>query len=138
MPRSHRPHRRAAALSFCLAALLLSAAPAGARTLPVEDAHTLPAPVTATAPGDVCFYNETGYRGGSWCYRPFGYTDVPEHIHDNARSFESNADVTVYAIDHSGGRCYYRKIWTGDRSPDWAWGSRIDGVATDDQGCEQS
>ncbi|MQY14675.1 hypothetical protein SRB5_48510 [Streptomyces sp. RB5] len=130
--------RRIALLATTFTAALFAAAiPAAsageARTLPVGET-----PSYAAAPGDVCFYTEPGYRGASWCYRPFGYTDVPDYLHDRARSFESNSDVTVYAIDHANGRCYYRKIYTGDRSPDWAWGSRIDGVATDPQGCEIS
>ena len=100
---------------------------------------TLSTPSSAAAAGEVCFYTEPGYRGASWCYRPWGYADVPDFLHDKARSFESNADVVLYAIDHApGGACYYRKIWVGDRSPDWAWGSRIDGVGSDSQGCEIS
>lgn len=95
-------------------------------------------PTAQAAPGEVCFYTEPGYRGASWCYRPGGYTDVPGFLHDRARSFESNSDVVVYAIDHSGGNCYHRRIWVGDRDPNWSWGSRIDGVATDPQGCEPS
>ncbi|MEV5320872.1 hypothetical protein AB0K92_25035 [Streptomyces sp. NPDC052687] len=90
------------------------------------------------APGEVCFYTEPGYRGASWCYRPWGYSDVPGFLHDKARSFESNSDVVVYAIDHAGGACYQRRIWVGDRDPNWSWGTRIDGVGTDPQGCEPS
>jgi predicted amidohydrolase len=98
---------------------------------------TLATPSRA-AVGEVCFYTEPGYKGTSWCYRPWGYVDVPDFLHNGARSFESNSDVIVYAIDHAGGRRYYRKIWVGDRDPSWTWGNRIDGVATDDQGCELS
>lgn len=107
-------------------------------------ALALAAPLAAAPPaqagvGEVCFHTEPGYRGASWCYRPWGYADAPDHLHDRARSFESNSDVIVYAIDHGpGGRCYYRKIRVGDRSADWAWGNRIDGVATDTQGCKIS
>ncbi|MEU5589841.1 hypothetical protein ACFYWU_38420 [Streptomyces chrestomyceticus] len=43
----------------------------------------------------------------------------------------------MYAIDHGpGGRCSARRIWVDSRSADWAWGSRMDGVSTDDQGCK--
>ncbi len=100
---------------------------------------TLSAPTHAAGVGEVCFHTEPGYGGASWCYRPWGYADLPEYVHDKARSFESNSDVVVYAIDHApGGRCYYRKIWAGDRDPNWTWGGRIDGVSTDSQGCEVS
>lgn len=107
-------------------------------------ALVLSAPLVAAPPaqagvGEVCFYTEPGYRGASWCYRPWGYADVPDFLHDRARSFESNADVVVYAIDHGpAGHCYQRKVWVGDRDPNWAWGNRLDGVATDPQGCEAS
>ncbi|MEU5362399.1 hypothetical protein ABZ354_02630 [Streptomyces sp. NPDC005925] len=107
-------------------------------------ALALAVPLAAVSParagtGEVCFYTEPGYRGASWCYRPSGYADVPDYLHDRARSFESNSDVIVYGIDHGpGGHCFYRKIWVGDRSADWAWGGRIDGVATDSRGCEIS
>ncbi|MEU8890759.1 hypothetical protein [Streptomyces sp. NPDC048442] len=115
-------HRRAAALALVIAAAFLSAAPAEAR-----GAHTPPAP--DRAPGDVCFYSEPGYHGASWCYRPYGYIDVPEQVHRKAASFESNADVTVYAIHWvRPGECLYRTIWTGDRSTGWEWRDRLDAV----------
>ncbi len=89
--------------------------------------------------GKVCFYAEPEYRGASWCYRPSGYAEVPGQLHGRARSFRAASGLIVYAIDHGpDGRCYARKIWVDDRSADWAWGSRMDGVSTDKQGCEIS
>ncbi|MEU7579998.1 hypothetical protein AB0B50_20645 [Streptomyces sp. NPDC041068] len=111
--------RRTAALAVVIAATLLSIAPASAA----------PAPDRAAGLGDVCFYTEPGYAGASWCYRPPGYADVPAPVHDNAASFESNADVTVYAIDWvRPGECLYRTIWTGDRSTNWEWRNKLDAV----------
>ncbi|MEU4204660.1 hypothetical protein [Streptomyces sp. NPDC045470] len=89
--------------------------------------------------GKVCFYAEPEYRGASWCYRPSGYAEVPDRLHGRARSFKATSSLIVYAIDHGrGGRCFARKIWVDDRSTDWAWGSRMDGVSTDRQGCDTS
>ncbi|GCD47571.1 hypothetical protein GKJPGBOP_07341 [Streptomyces paromomycinus] len=86
--------------------------------------------------GKVCFYAEPRYRGTSWCYRPSGYAEVPDRLHGRVRSFKATSSVIVYAIDHGrGGRCSARRIWVDSWSPDWAWGSRMDGVGTDDQGC---
>ncbi|MCX5206236.1 hypothetical protein OG897_33135 [Streptomyces sp. NBC_00237] len=117
-------HRRAAALALVIASAFLTAAPASA-----ADARALPAPDRAAAPGDVCFYSEPNYAGASWCYRPFGYVDVPEAVHRKAASFESNADVAVYALHWTGpGQCLYRTIWTGDRSTSWEWRSKLDAV----------
>ncbi|MEV7003871.1 hypothetical protein AB0N62_40355 [Streptomyces sp. NPDC093982] len=111
--------RRATTLTVALAAALLSAAPASAAL----------APDRSLAPGEVCFYTQPGYAGASWCYRPPGYADVPAPLHDNAASFESNADVTVYAIDWvRPGECLYRTIWTGDRSTNWEWRNKLDAV----------
>ncbi|MER7346426.1 hypothetical protein ABT390_13645 [Streptomyces aurantiacus] len=111
--------RRAAALAIVLAAGFLSATPASA-----EGTRTLERGV-----GEVCFHTEPGYAGASWCYRPPGYADVPAPLHNNAASFESNADVTVYALDWVGpGDCLYRTIWTGDRSPNWEWRNKLDAV----------
>lgn len=142
------PHRRTASLAALFAAAVAATALTGAaptaagegRTGPAGEpgARSASAAPAAAGPGDVCFYTQTHYNGASWCYRPAGYANVPDHIHDKARSFESNADVTVYALDFAGARCYYRAIWTGDRSTDWDWGRRIDGVATDKRGCEAS
>ncbi|GGV21532.1 hypothetical protein [Streptomyces spectabilis] len=110
--------RRTAPLAAAIAAAVLSAAaPASA------------APAPERSRGDVCFYTEPGYAGASWCYRPPGYADVPAPLHDNAASFESNADVTVYAIDWvRPGECLYRTIWTGDRSTNWEWRNKLDAV----------
>jgi hypothetical protein len=63
----------------------------------------------SAAAGEVCFYAGTGFQGASWCYHPGGYADVPGFLTDRARSFESNSDVTVYAIDFAAGHCYYRQ-----------------------------
>ncbi|MEU5996787.1 hypothetical protein ABZ837_03035 [Streptomyces sp. NPDC047197] len=113
-------HRRTTALA--IAAVFLSTAPASAQALPPLD----------RAVGEVCFSTEPGYAGASWCYRPPGYTDVPERLHNNAASFESNADVTVYAIAWVGpGQCLYRTIWSGDRSPNWEWRNKLDAVQSD-------
>ncbi|MFF0740178.1 hypothetical protein ACFYVL_07225 [Streptomyces sp. NPDC004111] len=53
-------------------------------------------------------------------------------MHRKAASFESNADVTVYAIHWARpGECLYRTIWTGDRSTSWEWRNKLDAVQTD-------
>lgn len=110
--------RRTAALATVITTAFLSAAPASAVSAP-----------EGASQGEVCFYTEPGYAGASWCYRPPGYADVPGSLHDNAASFESNADVTVYAIDWvRPGECLYRTIWTGDRSTNWEWRNKLDAV----------
>lgn len=107
-------------------------------------ASALSTPFAVAAPsspiqgdGKVCFYAEPRYRGTSWCYRPSGYAEVPDRLHGRVRSFKATSSVIVYAIDQGpGGRCSARRIWVDSRSADWAWGSRMDGVSTDDQGCK--
>ncbi|MFE0197780.1 hypothetical protein ACFW0I_18820 [[Kitasatospora] papulosa] len=113
----------AAALAAALSPALLPA-PAGA------------VPVAPPAPGQVCVWTAAGQHGTGWCYSPPGYRDVPGFLHDNAASFRSDVNRDVYAIDWARGTCYARLIRAYDHSDNWSWGSRIDGVADTDQGCE--
>jgi hypothetical protein len=78
----------------------------------------------------VCFYIDTSWEGGSWCYSPPGYTNVPDYIHDNAVSFSTPGLTSfVYVIDWArGNMCYYRKISPGDHRRNWDFGRRLDGV----------
>ncbi|MER7174899.1 hypothetical protein [Streptomyces mesophilus] len=120
--------RRAAALTLLLAAAFLPTAPASA-----ESARSLTAAERGVDPGAVCFHTEPGGDGASWCYRPsWGYADVPEPLHNNAASFESDADVTVYAIDWvSPSECHYQSIWPGDLSTNWEWRNKLDAVQSE-------
>ncbi|MGW3299459.1 hypothetical protein AMK23_26425 [Streptomyces sp. CB02130] len=110
-------------LPSVLAAALFAAA------LPV----TLPALSSAAEPGQVCFYSQPGHEGDSWCYTPgSGFADAPETVRRLARSFESSAGETVYALHFpgAGGTCQSRTLRPGDYSSDWDGGSKLDAVAT--------
>ncbi|SBU98588.1 hypothetical protein YW5DRAFT_05945 [Streptomyces sp. Ncost-T6T-1] len=103
---------------------------------------TLAAPSSAAEPGQVCFYSQPGHEGDSWCYTPgTGFADAPETVRGKARSFESSAGETVYALHFpaGGGTCQARTIHPGDYSSDWQWGSRLDAVdSTPLADCEQA
>ncbi|MEU3301969.1 hypothetical protein ABZ729_19355 [Streptomyces sp. NPDC006678] len=122
--------RLAMPAAAALAALVPALLPA-----PATAAHAA-GPPAAHAPGQVCFWTGAGQHGTGWCYGPPGYADVPEFLHDKAVSFRSDLNRDVYAIDWGRGTCYARLIRAYDYSDNWSWGSRIEGVADTNQGCE--
>ncbi|AWI31095.1 hypothetical protein E3E14_01265 [Streptomyces sp. ICN441] len=128
--------RRSALRTAALSPTALAATLSAALSLAALPAPAGAAPVAPAAPGQVCFWTGAGQHGTGWCYSPPGYRDVPAFLHDNAASFRSDVNRAVYAIDWARGTCYARLIRAYDHSDNWSWGSRIDGVADTDQGCE--
>jgi hypothetical protein len=126
-----RLSRRLAVPAAALAALLASAAPA------VPAAPTAPA---AVPPGHVYFWAERGQMGpgGAWDYAPPGYREAEPRVKRHAYSFDSHAQVSVYAIHfRAGGGCLYREIRPDDYDDDWSdWATKFDGVSDTKMGCE--
>jgi hypothetical protein len=98
-------------------------------------AHT--ADAAARGPGEVCFWTEPGQHGIGWCYKPPGYTDLPDSHHDKTASFRSDVNRDLYAIDWTRDGCVYRLIRAYDYSDNWEFGARIDGIGDTNMGCQQ-
>ncbi|OAQ22591.1 hypothetical protein K457DRAFT_131169 [Linnemannia elongata AG-77] len=88
-------------------------------------------------PGEITFFEKPNQMGSTWVYRPPGYNDAPSPLKHNAYSFETTADITVYAISiQTGGSCLYNEIRPNDYDNNWTWATKFDGVSDSKMDCE--
>ncbi|MFD5327968.1 hypothetical protein [Streptomyces sp. NPDC127092] len=115
------------------AAAAVAAVAATALPAPAAQAH-----VSHRASGSVTFWSEPNQQGSAWTYTPPGYYETGSPVQRHAYSFESNADVSVYAISYQGnGSCLYRQIHPGDWDNNWtSWATKFDGVSDTTMDCE--